>query len=72
MSASPGEPEGAGREGAEPEPEGGSSPLIILAVVIGVGLLYWLGTSFVDWNKTQACATVGKRDCGPAIELNQK
>ena len=54
------------------EPEGGNSLLVIVAVVAGVGLLYWLTTTFLDWNKSQECATAGMRDCAPQLELNRQ
>jgi len=54
------------------EPEGGSSLLVIVAVIAGVGLLYWLTTTFLDWNSSQECAAAGKRNCAPQIELNRQ
>ncbi|HUI16527.1 MAG TPA: hypothetical protein VL244_02605 [Alphaproteobacteria bacterium] len=51
---------------------GGNSLLTILAVIAGVGLLYWLTTTFLDWNKAQECAASGKRNCAPQVELNQQ
>jgi hypothetical protein len=51
--------------------QGGNSLLTIVVVIAGVGLLYWLTTVFLDWNKAQECAGSGKRNCTPQIELNQ-
>ncbi|HLI11258.1 MAG TPA: hypothetical protein VKY65_06620 [Alphaproteobacteria bacterium] len=49
--------------------QGGGSPLTILAVIAGVALLYWLATSFVEWNKVQSCVGYGGRNCAPRIDL---
>ncbi|HXQ67112.1 MAG TPA: hypothetical protein VN980_11100 [Alphaproteobacteria bacterium] len=61
---------------SESEPDddaqGRSSYLAIIAVIVGIGLLYWLASAFIDWNKTQECVGYGKRDCAPRIELNKQ
>ena len=61
---------------SESEPDddaqGRSSYLAIIAVIVGIGLLYWLASAFIDWNKTQECVGYGKRDCAPSIELNKQ
>lgn len=46
--------------------------LMLLAVLVGVGLFYWLSVLFIDWDKIQACVTMGKRTCIPPIELNRQ
>lgn len=43
---------------------------ILLAVLVGVALVYWLAVRFVDWDRVQTCVTMGKRNCIPPIELN--
>lgn len=43
---------------------------ILLAVLAGVALVYWLAVRFVDWDRVQTCVTMGKRNCIPPIELN--
>lgn len=53
-------------------PEGGSSLFVIVAVVAGIGLLYWLTTTFLDWNSAQECAAAGKHNCAPQIELDKQ
>ena len=62
----------SGQEPDDEEPHGSSSYLVIVAVVAGVALLYWLATTFYDWDKTQACVGYGKRNCGERIELNHQ
>ena len=53
---------------ADPPPR---NPFIALvAVIVGIVLLYWLSTLFVDWNKTQACVSVGGHNCSPRIPLD--
>jgi hypothetical protein len=44
--------------------------LILLVVLLGVGLFYWLSVLFFEWDKIQTCVTMGKRTCDPRIELN--
>ncbi len=51
---------------------GRSSYLVLIAVIAGVALLWWLANLFYDWNKTQACVGYGKRNCAPRIELETK
>jgi hypothetical protein len=36
--------------------------LAIIAAALGV----WLALAFADWNKQQACAAAGRRNCGGA------
>jgi hypothetical protein len=68
-SQAPGAGEEHGRP-AFPEPAGANrSYLGLLAVIVGVGLLYWLVTVFMDWNKEQTCAGYGMRSCTPRIDL---
>ena len=38
--------------------------LALLAAIIAVVLLGWFVSAFSDWNKQQACATSGGRNCG--------
>jgi hypothetical protein len=38
--------------------------LIVLAAVIAAVLLSQLLFAFYDWNREQACATAGGRNCG--------
>jgi hypothetical protein len=61
---------------ADREPQedssGGTSYLVIVVVIAAVVLVYWLASAFFDWNKTQECVGVGKRNCAPRIELNQQ
>ena len=46
--------------------------LMLLIVLIGVALFYWLSVLFSDWDKIQTCVTMGKRNCTPPIELNRQ
>lgn len=46
--------------------------LAILAAVIAVLLGSQLLFSLSDWNRQQACATGGGRNCAPSIRLNQQ
>lgn len=39
----------------------------VIAVIAASQLLY----QFHDWNRQQACATGGGRNCAPRIPLNQ-
>lgn len=43
---------------------------ILIAVLAGVALVYWLAVRFVDWDRIQTCVTMGKRNCVPPLELN--
>ena len=43
---------------------------ILIAVMVGVALVYWLAVRFVDWDRIQTCVTMGKRNCVPPLELN--
>src|SRR6516225_5534504 len=43
---------------------------ILIAVLVGVALVYWLAVRFVDWDRIQTCVTMGKRNCVPPLELN--
>lgn len=43
---------------------------ILIAVLAGVALVYWLAVRFVDWDRVQTCVTMGKRNCVPPLELN--
>jgi hypothetical protein len=36
----------------------------VLAIIVAAVLLVWFVNAFVDWNKQQACATSGGRNCG--------
>lgn len=60
------------QEGRAPESvgEGSRRYLALLAVIVGVALLYWLTTVFIDWNRMQACLGYGQRSCAPTIQLN--
>jgi hypothetical protein len=40
--------------------------VVLLIVIIAVVLLGEFVFQFADWNKTQACATTGGRNCGVA------
>lgn len=46
--------------------------LVLVAVITGVALFYWLAILFVDWDRIQTCVTMGKRTCNPIIELNRQ
>ena len=46
--------------------------LLLLLVLLGVGLFYWLSVQFTDWDRIQTCVTMGKRNCTPPIELNRQ
>jgi hypothetical protein len=71
----------AGREGALAglvappayfAPMNAKSALAILAAVAAVFALSQLLFEFHGWNRQQACATGGGRNCGaPPIQLNQ-
>ncbi len=45
---------------------------VLLAVLVGVALFYWLSVRFAEWDKIQTCVTMGKRNCTPPIELNRQ
>jgi hypothetical protein len=45
--------------------------LMLLIVLVGVALFYWLSVQFTDWDRIQTCVTMGKRNCTPRIELNR-
>jgi len=45
--------------------------IAIVAAVIAVIVLSQLLFEFYDWNRQQACATGGGRNCAPRIPLNQ-
>jgi hypothetical protein len=38
----------------------------VLVAIVAVVLLAWFVSAFSDWNKEQACATSGGRNCGVA------
>jgi hypothetical protein len=40
----------------------------ILAALVAVVLLTRFVNDFADWNREQACATAGARNCGPPID----
>jgi len=40
----------------------------VIAVLLGSQLLF----SLADWNRQQACATGGGRNCAPSIRMNQQ
>ena len=43
----------------------------VVVAIIAVVLLGWFVSAFSDWNKQQACATSGGRNCGIArVYLN--
>ncbi|MGH6976346.1 MAG: hypothetical protein ACREED_04900 [Stellaceae bacterium] len=46
--------------------------LAIVAAVIAVFVASQLLFAFYDWNRQQACATGGGRNCAPNIRLNQQ
>jgi len=46
--------------------------LAIIAAVIAVLLGSQLLFSLSDWNRQQACATGGGRNCAPSIRMNQQ
>jgi hypothetical protein len=50
---------------------GGSSYVVLIAVVLGVGLFYWLASTFFEWNKVQICVGYGRRNCTPAIQIDK-
>jgi hypothetical protein len=64
--ASPAAKESSGR----PAQGQGNPILILLAVLAGIFLLYWLTTEFMDWNKTQACVSYGGHNCSPRVPLD--
>ena len=39
--------------------------IVLLLVLIAVVLLGEFVAQFSDWNKEQACATAGRRNCAP-------
>jgi hypothetical protein len=39
----------------------------IALAIAGVLLGAWLAIAFADWNKQQACATSGRRNCDASI-----
>ena len=74
-------PDGPSDKGAKASPAGkvpatgpakaqGNPILVLLAVLAGILLLYWLTTEFMDWNKTQACVSYGGHNCSPRIPLD--
>lgn len=40
--------------------------IAVVIAIIAVVLLGWFASEFADWNKQQACATSGGRNCGGA------
>ncbi|MDE2167554.1 MAG: hypothetical protein KGJ66_14605 [Alphaproteobacteria bacterium] len=46
--------------------------IAIVAAVIAVIAASQLLFAFYDWNRQQACATGGGRNCAPSIRLNQQ
>jgi hypothetical protein len=36
----------------------------VLVAIVAAILLSWFALEFADWNKQQACATSGGRNCG--------
>jgi hypothetical protein len=63
-------PPAANGAGAGPAKTQGNPILILLAVLVGTFLLYWLTTEFMDWNKTQACVSYGGHNCSPRVPLD--
>ena len=46
--------------------------LLVLAAVIAAVLLSQLLFAFYDWNREQACATAGGRNCGgPPLRIER-
>jgi hypothetical protein len=43
--------------------------IVLILVIIAVILLGEFVAEFSDWNKTQACATSGGRNCGGAMRM---
>lgn len=44
--------------------------IVLLLVLIAVVLLGEFVVQFSDWNKEQACATAGRRNCGAGTSLS--
>lgn len=63
---------GAARARRAMQPNAMGNYLILLTVMLGIALFYWLAISFVDWNRLLTCLSYGKRNCVPAIELNRQ
>lgn len=63
---------GAARIGRAVQPSAMRDYLVLLAVMIGVVLFYWLAVSFLDWDRLLTCLSYGKRNCVPPIELNRQ
>ncbi|HZS81358.1 MAG TPA: hypothetical protein VFA50_00690 [Stellaceae bacterium] len=45
--------------------------LVLVLVLIAAALLGEFVFAFADWNKTQACATAGGRNCAPRVMLSR-
>jgi len=45
--------------------------VFIIAAIVGVLVAAELLGEFHDWNRQQACATAGGRNCAPRIMLNR-
>jgi len=67
----PREPEPQASEDDEPYPL--KVYLIgIAAFILAALLLAWFAVEFAAWNKEQACATAGRRNCGgPPIRIDR-
>jgi len=46
--------------------------LAIVAAIVVVIAVSQLLFAFYDWNREQACATGGGRNCAPSIRMNQQ
>ncbi|HUC61085.1 MAG TPA: hypothetical protein VMF53_03945 [Alphaproteobacteria bacterium] len=66
-ATAPPKPAPAGKRPAQPR---GNPFIVLLAVLVGVGLLYWFTTAFIDWNNMQTCVSYGGHNCSPRVPLN--
>jgi hypothetical protein len=68
-----GESETTGTKAGRTPPSPGMRNLVTLVIVLaGIGMLYWLVTSFMDWNKMQTCLSYGGHNCTPTTQLNDR
>ncbi len=61
---------GSAESGRAPPSQGLRNLVTLGVVVLGVALLYWLVTLFIDWNKMQTCLSYGGHNCTPTMQLN--
>lgn len=68
-----GDNEATGTQAGRTPPSPGMRNLVTLVIVLaGIGMLYWLVTSFMDWNKMQTCLSYGGHNCTPTTQLNDR